>query len=94
LAFIRTNAPDSRYALGIHVPAQGSKQHRDPAITVTAELTGKIHDGLGERRFVVRHFGGMMLGRARLSKHTAGPVFRNAKRLLDMMHTVPTTISA
>ena len=41
-------APDPRHALGIHMPALGSKQGRDPAIAVTTKLTGKIDDRFGE----------------------------------------------
>ena len=73
------------------MPALSTQQDRDPAIAVTSELTGKIDDGFGERRFVIGHFGNMSLGRTRLTENKAGAAFGNTKRLLDMMHADPTT---
>ncbi len=87
-------APDPRHALGIHMPALGSKQSRDPTIAVTTILTGKIDDGFGERRFIVGHLGNMPLGRTSLAENPAGTAFGNTQRFPDMMHAVPTTGSA
>lgn len=86
--------PDPRHPLGIDMPALRTQQCRDPAIAVPAKLTGQIDDGFGKRRFVIRLFGNMPLGRTRLAKHLAGPAFGNAKRFLDMMHAAPTTLNA
>ncbi len=87
-------SPDTRHPLGIHMPTLGTQQCRDPAIAVTPELAGKIDDGLGKRCFVIRHFGNMPLGRPGLTENKAGPTLGNAKRLLNMVHVVPTTLNA
>ena len=86
--------PNPRHALGIHMPALGAKQCRDPAIAVTSKLAGKIDDRFRKRRFIAGHFRNMPLRRASLAKHTAGPAFGYTQRLLNMMHVVPTTGSA
>lgn len=87
-------SPDPRHTLGIHMPALSTQQRRDPAIAITPKLAGKIDDGFGERCFVVGDLSNMSLGRTRLAKNMTGSTFGNAKRLLDMMHTDPTTGSA
>ena len=54
--------PDPCHTLGIHMPALSAQQGCNPAIAVTAKLTSKINDGLGERCFIVGHLGNMSLG--------------------------------
>jgi len=86
--------PDPLHTLGIHMPALTAQQGRDPTVAVAAILAGQFDNRFGKRRLVVGDFGYMPLGRARLTKNTAGPTFGNTECLLNMMHAAPTTLGA
>ena len=71
--------PDPCHPFGIHMPALSTQQGRDPVITVTAKLAGKIDDGFGERCFIVGDLGNMPQRRG-LGVDRAWPRTRQARR--------------
>ena len=81
--------PDALNPLGIHMPAFGSQERRDPAIAIAAILTGQPDDirpqGLSIRP-AVRH---LALRRAVLTDHATGAAFRHRQLRLHVVNAMP-----
>jgi hypothetical protein len=74
--------PDTLHAVLANPPAGSLQQRRDPAITVTAILAGKLDDRLRERIFVFTPYRTIALRAARLIRQPACPPLRYTMRLL------------
>jgi hypothetical protein len=66
-------APYAIDALLIHMPAVSPQKFRDPAIAVSAELSGEPDDRFCQRRLVTTRCFGLALRRAMLTDHAASP---------------------
>jgi hypothetical protein len=60
-------------ALLIHMPTVSPQQFRDPAIAVSAKLSGEPDDRFCQCRLVTTRCPGLALGRAMLIDHAASP---------------------
>jgi len=66
-------APDAIDTLLIHMPAVSPKQFRDPAIAISAELSGEPDDRFCQRGLVTTRCPRLALRRAMLTDHAASP---------------------
>ncbi len=75
----------------VHMPAAMPQKGGDPTVAVPAELTGQLHDPLGQGILIL--IGDRLIspcGR-RMTRHTAGASPRNPKERLHMVETPATT---
>jgi len=76
--------PDTLHAILTHPPAGSLQQRRDPAISVTAVLAGKLDDRLRECIFVFTPYRTIALRAARLVGQPTRPALRDPTLLLCM----------
>ena len=60
-------SPDAFDPLVVHIPALDTEQRRDPAIALAPIRAGQPHDGLDQRRLIVRVDTPIALRRAQLA---------------------------
>ena len=78
--------PDPLYPVFADLPACSLEQRRDPAVSITAILTGQRDDGLSKRFFVVSLRRPVALGAAWLLHHTARQPFAHPMPITRMDH--------
>ena len=77
--------PDTLHPVLAHPPTSSPQQRRDPAIPITAVLTGKLDDRLRECIFVFPPDRTIALRAARLVGQPARPALRHPMLLLCMV---------
>jgi hypothetical protein len=86
--------PDTLHAILAHPPSGSLEQRRDPAISVTTVLAGKLDDRLCERIFVFTPYRTIALRAARLLGQPARPALRQPMLLLCMSCRDPSSLRA
>ncbi len=81
--------PDPLNPLGIHVPAFGSQQCRDPAIAITTILTGQPNDIRRQGIFIRPAVWHLTLGRAMLTDDPTGAALRHLQLRLQVIDATP-----
>lgn len=83
--------PDALDTLGVHMPAFGTQQRRDPAIAVTTITAGQPDDIPGQGSLIRTATRRPALGRAVLADHQTGTPFRHLELAPQVIDTAPAT---